>query len=777
MESKKINQLATELAPDLTDLTIIGDPITGISKKITLSQMASLFTGTVEEYENKAAFPLVGVADTIYVALDTNVIWRWNTGTSAYVELSPNIINSLVFGDGSGFDGTISLVGSVATLTITTALTTGSVGFIGASGALLEDNTNFFWNNTNKRLGIGTNTPGAKLDIHGTGTIVQINGTTTNNAFISFQNAGVNKWTIGNVQADHRFRIYSEANSTELVSVLQTGEFGIGIANPLTKFHIFGGASALIANLDANVSVAKSISYRSGNSSRINLEVSGTESGTNAGMDFFLRTYADAGSLLETPFSIVRSTGVTTIKSLTLTNALSILNGGTGSTTKNFVDLTTAQTVAGIKTFSSKFLVSTSVADYATYILQTGGVDATYGGLKVETSSTSAKVLSLYNAGSELMFLRGDGVSQFNGQMNGTSAIFSGGVQAANMSIGIALQTDKLFIYNASGTNTGLTIQQDGTGDIFRANGNSGTNRFSITQAGVATFSNSITSTQLITKSGSGAAALFLKDGSAVNKWEIGHISNALYFYSYTSNSEVLRLSSSGALIVKSNDGSETMSVYTNISSTNFAFSIGGSGSINGIATGASSAATIMRMNKDSGSGRSLNAAGSLNASGADYAEYILKAVNDIIYKGDICGINANGQLTNIYSDSVSFVVKSTNPSYVGNDIWGNEDIVGKMPMEEDYEDKEQYVLDLTKFKAKVEVERTKVDRVAFSGQVPCNILNTNVGDYIIPIKQSNGKIAGKAVQNPTLEEYQISVGKVWKIMEDGRAWIAVKIG
>jgi hypothetical protein len=49
MESKKINQLATEMAPAPSDLTIIGDPITGVSKKITLLQIADLFTtiGTV----------------------------------------------------------------------------------------------------------------------------------------------------------------------------------------------------------------------------------------------------------------------------------------------------------------------------------------------------------------------------------------------------------------------------------------------------------------------------------------------------------------------------------------------------------------------------------------------------------------------------------------------------------------------------------------------------------------------------------------------------------
>ena len=49
MIGKKINQLATELAPATTDLTIIGDPISGVSKKITLSQIANLFatSGTV----------------------------------------------------------------------------------------------------------------------------------------------------------------------------------------------------------------------------------------------------------------------------------------------------------------------------------------------------------------------------------------------------------------------------------------------------------------------------------------------------------------------------------------------------------------------------------------------------------------------------------------------------------------------------------------------------------------------------------------------------------
>ena len=183
-----------------------------------------------------------------------------------------------------------------------------------------------------------------------------------------------------------------------------------------------------------------------------------------------------------------------------------------------------------------------------------------------------------------------------------------------------------------------------------------------------------------------------------------------------------------------------------------------------------SGAGTGIIVGRNSSTGRSINTGGTINASGTDYAEYMLKATTDAIAKGDIVGINSQGKLTNIFEDSVSFVVKSTDPSYVGGDTWGSVDNIGKLSPEATEEEKEEY-------EAKLETERAKVDRIAFSGQVPCNVTGATVGDYIIPIELENGKIGGQAVSNPTLEQYRISVGKVWKIMEDGRAWIAVKIG
>jgi hypothetical protein len=186
-------------------------------------------------------------------------------------------------------------------------------------------------------------------------------------------------------------------------------------------------------------------------------------------------------------------------------------------------------------------------------------------------------------------------------------------------------------------------------------------------------------------------------------------------------------------------------------------------------------AATALGVTTNSSTGRSINAGGTINASGADYAEYMTKAVEDNIAKGDIVGIDSNGTVTNIFVNSISFAVKSTDPSYVGGDVWGN--AVGKRPSKTTDQTEEEFAPILAEFEVKLEIARSKVDRISFSGQVPCNVTGANVGDYIIPIELENGKIGGQAVTTPTFQQYQISVGKVWKIMEDGRAWIAVKIG
>jgi hypothetical protein len=210
-----------------------------------------------------------------------------------------------------------------------------------------------------------------------------------------------------------------------------------------------------------------------------------------------------------------------------------------------------------------------------------------------------------------------------------------------------------------------------------------------------------------------------------------------------------------------------------------------------GVTTGWNAADAGAYIGQDATSSRSINAAGTLNASGTDYAEYMFKADPAVvIQKGDVCGVDANGKLTTQFADAISFVVKSTNPSYVGGDNWAAESIVGKAPIQpvppqdSTAEEATRWEIELLAFEeariefaAKIETERVKVDRIAFSGQVPVNVIGANVGDYIVP--QADGMdIVGVPVAEAaiTFAQYRIAVGRVISIGPDGRANIIVKV-
>jgi hypothetical protein len=223
------------------------------------------------------------------------------------------------------------------------------------------------------------------------------------------------------------------------------------------------------------------------------------------------------------------------------------------------------------------------------------------------------------------------------------------------------------------------------------------------------------------------------------------------------------------------------------------------------ITTSPNAADSVMKIGEMDVTSRSINATGTLNASGTDYAEYEYN--NGLsISKGSIVGFKADGTLTLTFAEAVRFGVKSTAPSFVGGDVWASDDIVGiepQMPtrkqpvtkngMDEDgrhidvvveegdtdaeWEDKlAAYDAEVAEYKAKIEIERAKVDRVAYSGKVPVNLMGATPGGYVIAIEIENGLIDGQFVQNPTFEEYKLAVGRVNRILDDGRAEIAIII-
>lgn len=184
---------------------------------------------------------------------------------------------------------------------------------------------------------------------------------------------------------------------------------------------------------------------------------------------------------------------------------------------------------------------------------------------------------------------------------------------------------------------------------------------------------------------------------------------------------------------------------------------------------------------KDSGTSRSISAGGTINASGADYAEYMTKSDTcGNILKGDVIGVNTDGKLTDIFSEAHSFVIKSTDPSYVGGDTWGSVDQVGHAPVPPGDDaselEKTNYSIAKTKYTADMERLRQKVDRIAFCGQVPVNVYDALVGDYIVPAEAADGGIVGVAISSPSAEQYRSSIGRVWKLLSDGRAFVSVKV-
>jgi hypothetical protein len=199
----------------------------------------------------------------------------------------------------------------------------------------------------------------------------------------------------------------------------------------------------------------------------------------------------------------------------------------------------------------------------------------------------------------------------------------------------------------------------------------------------------------------------------------------------------------------------------------------------NGMGGSPNGASTAVYLLKDAATNRSVNAAGTLNASGADYADYYHKAPNCAeLPKGALVGIDENGLLTDKWSAAKSFKFKSTAPSMVGGDIWGTEHSLGlsrPFPPQEpvalvDAIDKASYDAALDKFnedklvyEAALEEARQKVDRIACAGKIPAILSGSfAAGDLILPQQDGDGiKAVCVSVAEATFEQFKSHVGRV----------------
>jgi hypothetical protein len=123
--------------------------------------------GDLSYYASGTTFTKLAIGTIGQILTSTGSAPQWTTLSG--VAVTTFSAGTTGFTPNSATSGAITLAG---TLTVgnggtgtATTFTAGSIVFAGASGVYSQDNTNLFWDNTNKHLGIGTVSPGFPLTV------------------------------------------------------------------------------------------------------------------------------------------------------------------------------------------------------------------------------------------------------------------------------------------------------------------------------------------------------------------------------------------------------------------------------------------------------------------------------------------------------------------------------------------------------------------------------------------------------------------------------------
>ena len=255
-------------------------------------------------------------------------------------------------------------------------MTQGSILFAGPGGVITQNNSNFFWDNTNNRLGLGTSTPGYTLDVNGSFNVNggAINYSTTTGitsidnlqlGSLSFDtNAGQVSWfdmpvtasataaTIesytAQIDGNTILTVYSESNGS---GGIQNQAVGINTTTPVASLQVQGiangrdifrlssstGNTLLTVNANGNMGVGTitptSTLFVQGSGATIPLTVV-----SSTGSTLFQVAANGSTTLSSLGNGLVKSSGGSLYNGLVsltsdISGILPIANGGTNSST------------------------------------------------------------------------------------------------------------------------------------------------------------------------------------------------------------------------------------------------------------------------------------------------------------------------------------------------------------------------------------------------------------------------------------------------------------
>jgi hypothetical protein len=345
--------------------------------------------------------------DTAYTNRITSLT---TTGTSGAATLVGNVLNIPQYSGGGG--GGMAIGGTI------TSATAGSVLFAGVSGVLAQDNANFFWDDTNNRLGIGSTTLGSSLQVNGNAAIgysastaaptngLAVAGTSTfgDNLTVSKNhNAGTNiiisNTTSGN-SADVALLFASDASSGSCqVFKYNSTKTAYKVVNPSDFGHYNVGAGNIVFFNDFG---SGAITFTAGGSSTAHLTLNSSGNlglaTATIGSKFQVNGNAAIGYSASTaaPTNGLAVSGAATIQTLTigLGNSSVATNTAIGFQALNANTSGAGQTAVGYQAMNGQLATGTTTdpnvaVGYQAMLTNTGGSNTAIGGNAMRSGTNS----------------------------------------------------------------------------------------------------------------------------------------------------------------------------------------------------------------------------------------------------------------------------------------------------------------------------------------------------------------------------------------------------